>query len=247
MKRNRHQVRLGWRNDTAAGRGSKGFAAFSRRGAPALPRGCGRRRAAIPGGASSGTLRAGSRQRVKPICAASRTRSPAWPAPRTSPPRPTSPNSTVCGRQRPVAEGGGDGRRDAQVGRRLVDLEAAGDAHEHVVAQQLQPDALLEHGQQQVGAVGVDAERHPARRAERGRRDERLHLDQHRTRALDRGDHRRAGRRPPAARRGTAPRGWRPAAGRRPSSRRRPSSETAPKRFLTARTMRWCWRFSPSK
>ena len=26
-----------------------------------------------------------------------------------------------------------------------------------------------------------------------------------------------------------------------------PSSETAPKRFLTARTMRWCWRFSPSK
>ena len=26
-----------------------------------------------------------------------------------------------------------------------------------------------------------------------------------------------------------------------------PSSETAPKRFFTARTMRWCWRFSPSK
>ena len=26
-----------------------------------------------------------------------------------------------------------------------------------------------------------------------------------------------------------------------------PSSETAPKRFFTARTIRWCWRFSPSK
>ena len=26
-----------------------------------------------------------------------------------------------------------------------------------------------------------------------------------------------------------------------------PSSEIAPKRFFTARTMRWCWRFSPSK
>ena len=44
---------------------------------------------------SSGTLRAGRMQRVKPIWAASRTRKAACPELRTSPPRPTSPKTTV--------------------------------------------------------------------------------------------------------------------------------------------------------
>ena len=196
---------------------------LSRRAARAPPRGCARRRASMPAGASSGTLRAGSRQRVKPICAASRTRSPAWLALAHLAAQAHLAEQHGVRRQRAVAEGRGDGRGHAEVGGGLVHLEPAGDAHEHVVAQQLEAHALLEHGQEQVGAIRVDAERHAPRRAERGRRDERLHLDQHRPRALHRGEHRRAGRRGLPLGQEERRRVRRPAAGRRPSSRRRPA------------------------
>ena len=242
----------GRRHDTPATAAGKADAAppalTSGESARAPPRGCGRRRARIPGRASSGTLRAGRMQRVKPIWAASRTRRPAWPAPRTSPPRPTSPKSTVCGGQRAVAEGRGDRRGHPEVGRGLVDLEAAGDAHEDVVAEQLQ-----------------------ARPASRARRAAGW-CGWGRCRATSgAGCRRRWARRAPAPRPASAasPRSWPPppspgapawrsarksadglatglqaGAGHLEDARAR---ETAPKRFFTARTIRWCWRFSPSK
>ena len=80
------------------------------------------------------------------------------PTPRTSPARPDLAEEHGARGQRAVAERRGHRGGHAQVGRRLRHLEAAGHAHEDVVAQQLEAHALLEHGQQQGGAVGVDAD-----------------------------------------------------------------------------------------
>ena len=134
----------------------------------------------------------------------------------------------------------------AQVGRRLVDRDAAGDVDEHVLGHQVQAGALLEHRQQQRQAVLIEAAGHPPRVAVRAGADERLDLDQHRPRTFDAAQHR-------GARRVGRPLGEEQL--RRIGHRSRPvpvisktpSSLTAPKRFLTARTTRCEWCFSPSK
>src|SRR6478736_5792257 len=61
---------------------------------------------------------------------------------------------------RPVPQAGGHGRRHAQVGRRLVEPHAAGDVDEHVLADQVEPGALLQDGQQQGQPSLVDARGH---------------------------------------------------------------------------------------
>ena len=61
----------------------------------------------------------------------------------------------------------------------------AGDVGEDVVARQHQPGALLEHGQQQRHAVGVEAVGGALGVAVGAGADERLHFDQQRPRAFD--------------------------------------------------------------
>ena len=145
--------------------------------------------------ASPSTLAAGRTMRVNPICSASRMRSPACGTPRISPPSPTSPKTAVAVDQRPVANAGGDGRDDRQIGGRLFDVHPARDVDEDIVGHEVQPGALLEHRQQQRQAVLIDADRHPLGHAVRRRAGQRLHLDEDRPRAFDRAQHRRTRRR----------------------------------------------------
>ena len=101
--------------------------------------------------------------RVNPICSASRMRSLACGTPRTSPPRPTSPNTAVpcaMGRLRTLDA---TAATIAEIGRRLVDAHPAGDVDEHIVGDQVQAGALFEHRQQQRQAVLIDADRHAPR------------------------------------------------------------------------------------
>ena len=60
---------------------------------------------------------------------------------------------------------------------------------------QVQPGALLEHGQEQRQAVLIDADRHPLGHAVRRRAGKRLHFDEDRPRTFDRAEHRRSRRR----------------------------------------------------
>ena len=196
---------------------------------------------------SSGTLRAGRMQRVKPICAASRTRRAACPELRTSPPRPTSPKTTVRG---------GRGRlRNDEATAAATPRSAAGSATSRPPAtltntsspRSCSPTRFSSTAMQQRGAVGVEADGHAARVAERRR----ARPGPGSPRAWDASPRRwppppsPASR--PAARTGTARTGWGPACRPVPVISKTPSSEIAPKRFFTARTMRWCWCFSPSK
>jgi len=125
-----------------------------------------------PGGPRPGRCAAGRMQRVKPICARLADPQARLSAPRTSPPRPTSPKSTVWRGQGAVAEGRRHGRGHAEVGRRLLHLEARPPRSRDVVAEELEADSLLQHGEEQARAVGIDAERHAAAACRRGRRDE---------------------------------------------------------------------------
>ena len=197
------RAKRGRREASAVGSGSRGGRG-PRSGSP--PRRARRSRRQEAG--SVGRLRAGSTTRVKPIWAASRMRRAAWPAPRTSPARPTSPKTAVWA-------GSGRLRKDDAMAAATprsaagsAHLEPAGDAHEHVVAQELQAHALLEHGQEQARAVGVEAQGHPAGRPERGGRHEGLDLDQHAAACLRGWPPPPSPASPRGARPGRGPRGW---------------------------------------
>src|SRR5206468_10376335 len=84
-------------------------------------------------------------------------------------------------------------RDDAEVDGRLVDLQTAGDVDVDVAGHEVAAGALLEDGQEQRYAVGVDADGHAPRRGERRRRDEGLHLDEQRPRPFHGRDDGRAG------------------------------------------------------
>src|SRR5690348_11132493 len=88
------------------------------------------------------------------------------------------------GRDGLLAEAGGDGRRDAQIHRRLAEGEAAGDVDIDILVAEREADALGQHGKQHQHAVVVEAVGGVARRAEGGGADKRLHLHQQRARAL---------------------------------------------------------------
>ena len=142
-----------------------------------------------------------------------------------------------AGRDRPVAERRGEGQRDRQVERRLLDGQAAGEVDVDVVARQADPGPPAEDRDEQRHPVGVDAARGPARRPDRARRDERLDLDEDRPAALERRRDDAAGRRRPSCvGRGT------PAPGRRRSARpaapisNTPTSSVEPNRFFDARS-----------
>ena len=67
--------------------------------------------------------------------------------------------------QGPVPERRRDGRRDAEVGRRLRHLQAAGDAHEHVVAEELRgPTRFSSTARSSVVRLASRPMRHAARR-----------------------------------------------------------------------------------
>ncbi len=94
---------------------------------------------------------------------------------------------------RPVGRGGDQGGGDGEVGGGLVDAEAAGDVEVDVVGPERQAAAGFEHRQQHRQPAAVPAHHLPARAAAGGGGEQRLDLDQHRPRALDPGEDRRAG------------------------------------------------------
>ena len=68
-------------------------------------------------------------------------------------------------RNRPIAQARRHRGDDAEIDGRLVDAHAAGNVHEHIVGDQVQAGALLEHGEQQRQAILIDADRHAPRHA----------------------------------------------------------------------------------
>ena len=135
-------------------------------------------------------------------------------------------------------------RARREVGARLVDPHAARDVDEDV--RTADPDAAVaaEDREHQREAVAIDPVGDPARRHQLARRDERLHLHQQRPRALHRGEHDAAGRAGGLAH--ERPRRPRPRPGRRRRISKTPTSFVEPKRFLSARSVRWVRSRSPS-
>ena len=123
----------------------------------------------------------GRMQRVKPIWAASRMRRAAWPAPRTSPAeahlaedRGVRRATGGCGRtrRRPRPRPGRPRARRPRARRRRSRTRRR--------PRSSRPTRFSSTASSRLRPVRVDAERHAARRAEGRRRDQRLHLDQHR-------------------------------------------------------------------
>src|SRR5262245_50783992 len=94
---------------------------------------------------------------------------------------------------RPIEEARRDRGDRAEIRRGLVDREASGDVEKDVLPGEVKSDLLLENGDEQRQAVGIDPERRPARSTEGARSDQRLELDEYGPRALDRRHHDRAG------------------------------------------------------
>ena len=130
-----------------------------------------------------------------PSLAASFIREAACDTGRTAPERPISPKKT---------ESAGSGEPDseetsaaaaARSGRRLGDLQPAGDVEVDVVHAELQARMGLEHRDHHGQPRRIPAHHRAPRRAERGGRDQRLDLDEERARALHPGEDGGAGRR----------------------------------------------------
>src|SRR5215218_78976 len=89
-----------------------------------------------------------------------------------------------AGDQRAVAERRRESQRERQVEARLSDVQAAGEVRVHIVAGQSDARPASQDGDEQREAVRIDAGRRPSRRRSRRRGDERLDLDEDRSRAL---------------------------------------------------------------
>ena len=192
-----------------------------------------------PGTSWAPTLPSGTTQRVKPSCAASRTRSAACEVgahfagqarPRRTRPRPAGWPDCADSTRRPRAP-----PRSAAGSATLI--PPATFTNTSSVAR-FRPDALVEHGEQQREPARIEPVGRPPRVAERRRADERLHLDQHRPRAL----RSCSSTAEPGTFVGRSARnsfdGFGTARRPAPVISNTPSSLTAPKRFLTARTTR---------
>ena len=183
-----------------------------------------------------------------PARAASVSRRSSWRTARTSPPSPTSPQTTTSRRQRSTAEGGDHGAGQGQVGARVATRRPR-----RRRAQTLGP----EHGQVEhrgPSTASSRASRPPSTPCAERRallpvpaHDEALQLDQQRPLPVEQWeDHRarppRADGRPGAAR-------WRRArrAGRPAPSRTGRAPSVGPNRCFTARRRRRAWCRSPSK
>ena len=141
-------------------------------------------------------------------------------------------------RERAVVDARRERRRDGEVAGRLLQPHAADDVQEDVELREREPGALVEHREQQREASPVEAGGDALRRAEAGFRGERLHLDEHRARALEQRRDRAARRVRSRGRPGTARRDWRRASSPCSVMRNTPISSTLPKRFLVARSTR---------
>ena len=84
-----------------------------------------------------------------------------------------------------VDAGGEHGADDGQVDGRVTDSQSAGDVEEDVLLDQLEPGALLEYGQEHVHASQIEARGAALRRGIDGAADERLGLDEERSRTFD--------------------------------------------------------------
>ena len=155
----------------------------------------------------------GSTQRLKPSFAPPRARaSSACAIARTSPASPTSPINSVrgsTGRSRKL-EATAARRPRSAAGSSMRD--AAGDVQEDVLPGELQSDLLLEDRDQQRRAVGSMPSVVRRGVPKRGRRDERLDLDEHRAACPRAPRPRPSPARRRAARRGRAPTDWPPRA-----------------------------------
>ena len=90
----------------------------------------------------------------------------------------------AIGAQRPVPDGGGDGRGHRQIGSGLSDAQAAHHVHEHILLAELESQAASKHRGDQQQAVEVDAVARAARVAEGSGAGEALHLYQQRAGAF---------------------------------------------------------------
>ncbi len=95
-------------------------------------------------------------------------------------------------RQGRAGERGNQRRRHREIGGGLTDFEAPGDVEIDVELAELQPGVRFQHRQHHGEPARLPTDDRAARRAQRGRRHERLDLDQKRPRALDPGEHGRA-------------------------------------------------------
>ena len=170
----------------------------------------------------------------------SSTAAGACVAGRSRPVRPISPNAASPSRTGDAARGRGDRERDPEVGAGLVDPDAAGDVDEHVgAAERQRRRAGRARRRSSRGASGRRRWRRGA--ASRGRSARRAPGSRAAAAASPRARRPRR-RRPRPARCGRrAPRGRGRRRGRSPVISKTPSSFVEPKRFLTARRMRWAW------
>ena len=139
---------------------------------------------------------------------------------------------------RPVEIARGRRHHHPEIRRGLVDAPAARDVDEDVLALERKAHALLEHGEEQANPIVVGPEHGAPRRAEAGRRDEGLKLEEERARALEaRHDHGARAPRGRSARKN--PDGLGTSASPCSPISNTPISLVDPKRFLTARRSRW--------
>src|SRR5215472_11043903 len=96
------------------------------------------------------------------------------------------------GREGRLGQGRDERRRYRQIGGRLDDAQPAGDIEVDVVGAYREAAAGIEYCGKHRQPRRIPADDGAARGAEQGRRDERLHLDEQRPRALDPGEHRGA-------------------------------------------------------
>ena len=137
---------------------------------------------------------AGTIARVNPSRAASARRREAWATWRNSPAKPISPNEMTIGGKRMVDQCADDGQAHRQIAARLGQPHAADGGREHLVLTHRHPGSSLEHGQQQRQPAGIEAlSAAPWRHTGVDLVGQRLHLDQQRAVALERGRDRRPG------------------------------------------------------
>ena len=85
-----------------------------------------------------------------------------------------------------LAQARDDGEGDGEICGRLADAQTADDVREHVAVSRREPAVSVQNREQQTQALRVESLREPARRLTLRAIDERLHLDEHRSRALSR-------------------------------------------------------------
>ena len=119
-----------------------------------------------------------------PSCGPLKFESPCFPTARTSPARPTSPTTMVSLRMGAVEKTRSDGRKDAQIHRRLEDSYAAGHIHENIVSHKVHAQLFFHNGHKQCHPIRIQPQNGSARGAETGGRCQCLKFHQDGARAF---------------------------------------------------------------